>query len=268
VRLVVVDSAAEPALEALVEAEPALVHTVAADQDMPGLLNELARMGGTTAPDGQFRVHFTAMASALGGGKIPEAQRAADSALAVASREGWLHLVGAVHFAMAAGFLNAGRTGEAVTAYRQADAAGKELAQTDEALGSRLRLSSAFGLGSALVGSKDFASAAVVYEASTPMAQTVGDPYLLVECSRMAAYCHEQTGDRTKAWERGFMALDAAEAIPPQERAHSMIPFVREGLLRLAGDSQPHVEAIERRVAELMGSGEGAASAAGSGTAP
>jgi hypothetical protein len=264
VRLLVVDDANAPALETLALAEPGRVRSVAADLDMPGALTGVARMGGTAGPDGQFRVKFAEMSTAMGAGDLDRARQSATGALAVASENGWLHLVAAVHFAMGAGLSGAGRQGEALASYQQADAAGKRLAGSDEALGHRLRLTAAFGMAAALVGARDFVKALGVYEGSAPMAEKVGDPLLLTECWRMAAYCHEQTADPAKAWERGFMALAAAEGIPAGERAGSTIPFVRDGLIRLAAGSAPHIEAIERRVAELL---PGAASGATGGGA-
>lgn len=253
VRLVVVDDAREPVLEALAAAEPERVHSVTAELDMPDFLKEMAAMAGVSGPDGRFRVQFTAMTAAVASGKLSEAGRAARGALAVATEQGWLHLVGAVHFAMAAGFMNAGRMTDALSSYRDADAAGKALAASDEKLGARIRLNSAFGVGSTLLANGRFAEAAGVYEVSASMARKVGDPWLLTDCWRMAGYCREQSGEASLAWERGFMALQAAEGIPETDRANSTIPFVREALLRLAGDSAAHRQAVEARVAALLG---------------
>ena len=252
VRIAVVDDVLAPALEALAAAEPLRVHSVAADLDMNGFLPEMARSAGGVGPDGEFRVEFTAMASALGSGRLEEARAAGGRALAVADRQGWVHLSAAVHLALASGFMNKGRTEEALASYRDADGCGKRLTASDEELGLKLRLYAAFGVGSTLVGTGDFERAASVYEVSAPAATRAGDSWLLTECWRMSAYCCERVGDVAKAWEHNFRALAAAEGIPAAERKSSTIPFIREALLRLAGDSAPHVEAVERQVSGLL----------------
>lgn len=260
VRLVVVDDLSNPALEPLAAAEPVRVHSVEAGMKMSAFLGEMARMGGTAGPDGQFRVLFTAMTGALANGRLDEAGGSAQGALKVAGEQGWLHLIGAVHFAMAAGFMNAGSPAKALGSYHEADAAGKRLTASDEPLGSRLRLTAAFGVGSVLLGTGQFARAAAVYEVAAPMAARLGDAWLLTDSWRMAAYCNEQAGATAAAWEQGFRALAAAEGIPAAERASSTIPFIREGLVRLAGGSPPHLEAVEQKVAALLGSAPTAAS--------
>ena len=84
----------------------------------------------------------------------------------------------------------------------------------------------------------------------------------------MAAYCQERIGGAAVAWEHNFRALAAAEGIPAAERRDSTIPFIREALLRLAGESAPHVEAVERQVAQLLeeASGSGTRELAGVGS--
>lgn len=255
VRIVVVDDLDAPALEALAAAEPERVHSIAADLAMNEFLAEMARTAGSVGPDGEFRVGFTAMTSAIGAGRLEEARAAAVGTLAVAERQGWVHLAAAVHFALASGFMNAGRPEDALASYRDADGCAKRLTATDEELGPKLRLYAAFGVGSTLLGLGDFQRAASVYEVSAPAAVRVGDAWLLTECWRMSAYCHERIGGASTAWEHYFRALTAAEGIPPAERKNSTIPFIREALLRLAGGSEPHVEAVERQVSGLLEEG-------------
>lgn len=255
VRVIVVDDLLAPALEALAAAEPARVHSVAAELDMKSFLPEMARAAGGAGPDCNFRVQFTTMTSAMGAGRLEEARAAGGEALSIAERQGWTHLSAAVHFALASGFVNAARPQEALASYREADGCARRLVATDEELGLKLRLYSAFGVGSTLVGLGDFQRAASVFEVSAPMATRVGDAWLLTECWRMSAYCHERTGDGTRAWEHGFQALAAAAGIALADRKNSTIPFIREALLRLAGESPTHVEVVEQRVARLLDDG-------------
>ncbi|MGD2067126.1 MAG: hypothetical protein PVI57_00470 [Gemmatimonadota bacterium] len=127
VRAAVVDSAEAPELDALAEALPKRVMTVPADLDMPAAVAELARSGGTSTPDGRFRVHFTAMLQSLGEGDFDGAHHHGAAAEAVATENGWKHLVGAVHMALAGGYLGAQRHDEAIRHYRQVDRVGAEI---------------------------------------------------------------------------------------------------------------------------------------------
>lgn len=127
VRAAVVDSAEAPELNALAEALPERVMTVPADLDMPAAMAELARSGGTSTPDGRFRIHFTAMLQSLGEGDLDGAHRHGDAAEAVARENGWKHLVGAVYMALAGGYLGVGRHDDAIRHYREVDRVGAEI---------------------------------------------------------------------------------------------------------------------------------------------
>jgi hypothetical protein len=253
VRLVVVDSVEAPALEGLAAADPERVRTVAAGLDMPAAYQELARAGGTASPGGQFRVAFAALAAALGAGDLAGAERAGQGAVAVATEHGWPQLSAAVHMAMGGGFMGAGRTADAVAAYARADAAGAQAEAHGDEAGPGLRLQAALGSAGARFAAGDFAGAAAAYEGALPLAQRAGDRRMAMECWRMSAYCHEQHGDAERAWLHGSRALDAGEALPPEERALSTLPYAGEGMLRLALHSPAHAEGVERRMAALLG---------------
>jgi tetratricopeptide (TPR) repeat protein len=254
VRLIVIDEADAPALEWLVAEGGALVHSTSAALDMPAAILELAQQGGTQTPGGQFRVQFAALGQALGKGDRAAADQAGAAALAIAQEHNWPHLEGAVHFALASGLLSAGMPLDAVARYRQADAAGQKVAATGDPVGIKLRMQSAFATGAAYVAATAWAEAASTYEeAAAPLAEAAAEPLMVLDAWRMAGYCHEQRHDVARAWECGQKALDAAEAIPTDQRALSMLPYAGQGLLRIAAASPTHVNAVQQRMVTLLG---------------
>ncbi|MPZ20817.1 MAG: hypothetical protein GEV06_23340 [Luteitalea sp.] len=259
VRVAVVDSIDRPVLIALAEGQPGRVATTVADLDMPSAILELSRTGGTSTPDGQFRVKFTALSQALAQGDLETARERADAATAIAKANNWTHLVAAVNMALAGGFLAAKRWTEAISLYQDAGAAGTRLKSDGDAVGSKLRLQAGLGHCAALFAAGDFRQAGATYEAAAVLATNAADGLMLVECWRMASYCHERAGDLARAWDCGLRALDAAEALPPENRAHSTLPFAGEGMLRLANmASAPstHAEFVEQRLTDLMGTSQ------------
>jgi hypothetical protein len=253
VRMILLDDADSPTLNPLVEQAGPLVHTANAGLGMPDAMLELAKAAGTTTPGGQFRVQFAALGQALGKGDHAGADQAGASAIAIAQENGWTHLVAAVHFALASGLLGAGKAREAVARYREVDAAGAKLEQAGDVVGTKLRLQAAFAAGAAFVSESAWPEGVQAYQAAVPLASAAGEPLMVVDAWRMAGYCHEQARDVAGAWDAGLKALQAGDAIPADQRAHSMLPFAGQGLLRIAGGSPTHVSVVEQRMAALMG---------------
>jgi hypothetical protein len=253
VRVAVVDSVESPVLAGLAEANPARVRTIEAGLDMAAATMELARGGGVATPDGQFRVQFAALAQALEKGDLAAARSRADAAGAIAQTNGWGQLVAAVHLAFAGGLLSAGEWSEALSRYFSADAAGAQLEAQGDNMGSKLRLNAHLGRAATIFAAQDYAKAAAAYEDATRVATTAGDPLMLMESWRMAAHCHEQAGDALAAWECGLNALDASETMSPDSRRHSTLPFVGEGLLRVAGAASGDARTVDQRLTELVG---------------
>jgi hypothetical protein len=268
VRVAVVDSLDAPALTGLAEAQPAKVVTTVADLDMDAAMLELSRTGGVSSPDGRFRVQFTALAQALGKNDLEAARSRAVTAAAIAKENSWPHLAAAVNLALAGGFLSASQWAEAIAQYKQADMAAKELDAHGDPVGRKLRLQAALGRSAVLFAAQDFPRAATSYEATVPLATNASDEIMLLECWRMASYCHEQARDLDRAWECGLRALEAAEALPVENRAHSTLPFAGEGLLRIASASSRDAKGVDRRLTDLLGTPEWRAlAAAAAGTA-
>jgi hypothetical protein len=253
IRVAVIDSVEGPALVALAEKHPARVVTTVADLDMPAAITELSRMGGVSKPDGQFRVRFTALTQALEKGDLAAAQTRAEAAITIAQSNRWMHMVAAVHMAMGAGFLSAGQWAEATKAYGEADTAAAQFESEEPEVGQKLRLQIALGRAAVLFASQEFVEAADAYEGAAAVASSAGDDLMRLESWRMASYCREQAGDMPRAWANGLSALEAAEAMPSENRTHSTLPFVGEGLLRVAEGGSQDPQFVDRRLTELLG---------------
>ena len=253
VRFAILDMIDAPAFDALAQANPERVVSVPAELDMPAAIEDLARTGGTAGPDGQFRVQFAAVAQALAKGDLDGARSSANGALAITREHNWPHLGAAVHMALAGGYLSAGKYNEAVILYRAADSVGAEVEESGEAVGSKLRLQAGFGMAAAYFAAHDAAGAASVYQALVPQAEKAGDAVMLLECWRMAGHCYELAGDPGNAWDSGLRALDAAETLTPENRAQSTLPFAGDALLRIAKDSPEHMQIVDARMTELLG---------------
>ncbi len=256
IRVAVVDSVDAPALATLAEQHPGRVVTTVADLDMTGAIAELSRTGGVAKPDGRFRVQFTALSQALEKGDLAAARTRANAAIEIARTNGWTHLVAAAHMALSAGFLSAGQWADAISGYGEADQAAAAFESQDQTVGRKIRLQVALGRGAVLFASQEFAQGADAYEAAAALATSAGDDLMRLESWRMASYCREQAGDMPRAWESGVRALDAAEALPPENRAQSTLPFVGEGLLRVAERGAGDPQFVEHRLTQLLGTSQ------------
>jgi hypothetical protein len=111
--------------------------------------------------------------------------------------------------------------------------------------------------GSALFAQEKFADAAAIYEKAAPQATGANDHLLAMENWRMAAACHEQTGEFEKAWTCGEQALKSAALIDAEMRPNTTLPFAGRGLLRLAGKPEyaKHKDRIVKTMNALAGPG-------------
>src|SRR5262249_7950882 len=125
VRATVLDSAARPALAALLKAEPERVTAARPVLDLPGAYLEIVRDARGTGPGPAFRRLFVALANAAGKGDLPGARRTAQVALNIAVREKWPVLQAAVHMALGGALLAAHQTDEALANYRAAGQAAE-----------------------------------------------------------------------------------------------------------------------------------------------
>lgn len=255
VRLLVPDSVDHPWLAPLAPLEKSVVMPVHADLDMGDALVDLARNAADTdQPSGQFRLRFVDLANAAGSKDIFGAEKAAEAARAIVVRQGWHHLEVAVLCALAAAYSAVQRPSDVLARYREADAAACKARESDEQLGNTLRLKVQLAIGATLVGMGEHVSAATVYEGCTILAGNVGDQAMLLEAWRMASWCYEQSNALARSWECGLNALGVAEQLDEKVRQHTTLPYVGEGLMRLARRRDARqVQAIDQRMQALTG---------------
>lgn len=247
VRVAVLDDVRVRALEPLAQAEPKRVMTAVADLDMAGAMEEVARgAAGLDPAGGRYRELLVRLGNAAGRGELNLVTRLGEEALALAAGQGWMALVVAARWAMGGALLVASKPKEALEHYRQAEAVAVDAQARGEPQGAELRLKSRMAMGAVLVTMQDWARAAVLYEESAPMARTLADARLELECWRMASFCRESAQELDKAWESGEFAWEVGQALAPEERATSTLPYVAEAQVRLGRARQG--EAAARRL--------------------
>ena len=255
VRFTYVDHTEAPVLEDLAKWAGGLVVTVAPNLNMPGAVSELAAQSGGSGPGAEFRRHFLELANLGSRGEVVGFQQNAQAALAIAEREKWPALAVVIHSLAASTWLRLGNVEQSIASYRaagqQAEAAGK----AGEAGAPKLLLQARFGEAAAWLSQGKFAEAATVYRNSAGVAQQAGDPLMTVEAWRMAGYCHEQAGNADAAWQSWWQALGVAQSLEPSLRANSTLPYVGQGLLRLAASPRyaEHTTRIHDTMRRLAG---------------
>lgn len=242
-RLLVLDHARDPGYAALVRAEPKRVRAQRAALDMPGALEATSRdAGNLDTPGGQFRHLFVKLGTALGKGDLGLAMQLGSAALAIATAQGWWHVAVPVHFALAAGLTGAERHQEAMAQYTAAEAAAvrgeSEAPEEARAACKGLRLKARLGSGSTLIALRAWGMAAKLYQDSVPLAAESGDLRTLLDCHRLACFCHEQAGHPEQAFDSGKQGLKVARQMDRETLGSSTFPYLGEGLMRLTQTDQ------------------------------
>jgi tetratricopeptide (TPR) repeat protein len=257
VRLVVLDDARTLVLEPLAELRPDRVVTIPAKLEMGRALEELSQEAGNLdTPGGQFRELFVRLGNAAAKGDVERARTLGAQAVAVAASQELYALVVAAHFAVGGALLGAGRPGEALEQYQQAEAAAGESAKKGEPQGAQLRLSSRMAQGAARVTAQEYPQAAALYEETAPLARELKDARMELECWRMASWCCEVAKEVERAWEHGQRAWEVGRAMDEGTRKTSTLPYVGEALVRLSQERQgaQAARAMESEVESILGS--------------
>jgi hypothetical protein len=235
VRLVVLDDAQARVLEPMALLESRRVWTQVGALGVLGALGEVAREAGPPEqPGARYRELLARLAGAAQRGELRQVERLGAEAVEVATGQGWHGLAVAVHWAVAGALLAAGKPQEAVERYRQAEAAAVKAEAGGEAQGAQLRLKTRLALGAALVAAWEWAPAAALYEETAPLARELTDALMEMECWRMGSFCRESLRELDSAWEDGRRAWEVGQALEPQARASSTLPYVAEGLVRVS----------------------------------
>jgi hypothetical protein len=254
-RFIVAEMRGTNAFAPLAQAEPKRVVTETADLDMPAALEQVsAEAGNLETPGGQFRHIYVQMGSAAKKGDLATADALGSAALAIAEQQGWTLLAGVIHFFMGSLLLQLGRNVDAYHRFVATDAAGQKTEAVGEASGKRMRLQGRLAAGTALFQEKAYPQAARVYQETAPIANAAEDKRAELDCWRLASYCYELAGDTRQAWAAGAQGLQLAATADEETRRTSTLPYLGEGMLRLAQDAQfGDAASIDQRMQSLLG---------------
>lgn len=253
VRWLIVDVAESPLFDELAKADPVRVVTQEPKLNLPGAYNELLNDLPMNGPGAVFRKHFMNLLNAASAKNFAAAQVAADAAQRVASANHWPQMQIVAGMALGAAAIAVGNIDAALAVYRQAHQVAA--ASNDDPVAPKLGIQSRFAEASALIGQQEYEAAAKVYLDIVPLAETYADQFSLLESWRMAAYCYEQARQYEHSWNSGMKALDVGDAMKTDARETSTLPYVGQGLLRLA-QRRPyaeHKQSVRERMEKLLG---------------
>lgn len=262
VRFIVLDDAEAPAFRQLSAASTDRVVSQRANLDMAdALLGLSAAAGNLDTPGGKFRDRFLRMGNALRAGQLEQALGHADAAVELARTHGVWHLAVPVHVAVAAAMLAAGRQADGLARYAAAEAVAQlGTEQEDPALSGlckKLLLQSRMAHGAGLAGLQQWTRAAAMFEQTVPLAAAEHDAGAVLDCHRLASFCHEQSGDTEHAWQAALLSLAAARELEPSARGASNLASLASALQRLAAERPPEAaKPVLDRLAQLLASTE------------
>ena len=254
-KLMVVDTLDTPALERLEQEAADRVESVAPELDMPGAMEELVRDVPVHGPGFTFRRLFVALTNAAAAGDLKKSQKAADSALAIATKEKWPQMQVVIHMALGGAFVGASKFEEALSNYQSAESIAAAANKNGDPAGPTLMLQSKMAQAAALIGQARHADAAKIYEAAAALADNQQDHLMLLENWRMAAYCQETVEQLDRSWDCGHLAIHAAKKMDSDLRVNSTLPYVGQGLLRIAAKRGDDAGAntVEGSMVDLIG---------------
>ncbi|MDH5547059.1 MAG: hypothetical protein OEZ43_15815 [Gammaproteobacteria bacterium] len=211
-----------------------LVETVDADLNMADAITEVARNVPGNAPGNRFRRFLVGMNTAAAKGNLRAALKSGRKALQIAEQQQWPHMQCVVYMGLGSLFLGQKDITKAVQSYQRSYHVALAAEETGDEVAPKLVLQSQLATASAFLAEANYKQAVGFYLQSAPLAKKVKDPFMIVESLRMAAYCYEQLTEYEDAWKCGNKALEFGERIPENERENTTLPFVAQGLERVA----------------------------------
>lgn len=254
-RIMLVDDTQAPQWAGLAKEQPELVKSGAADLNMAGAMQELAQQAPGRDPGNLFRRYLVAMNNAAAEGDMKGAEKSGKRAMRIAKKQKWLQMQIVVYMALGSAYLGAQRFEDAIRKYKGAGRIAEAAIEEDDPAGEKLLLQARLSAGAAFVGDGRFEEAARVYEFTAPLAEKLEDKTMTLECWRMASFCYEQCQEMENAWTCGEKAMDAGEAMEPDERTMSTLPYAAQGLLRIAEKESQREQAdqVHQRMHQLIG---------------
>lgn len=254
IRLIAFDYPDTNTMQSLADAEPELVHSEFVDIDLAAAAIEVsAEAGHLDQPEGQFRHAYVQMLYAIAKQDLTAAHELGAPALELARRQGWGHLEIAVMFALGCGFLQAKQPQQAIELYECAERRAVQGQDAGEPWGGILQLNARLATAAAAVIAEAWPQAAQIYLETAPLARSLNDTRVELDCVRMASYCRSNHGQHDEAWILGLSALDIGEGMDEQTRKSSTLAFVGIGLERTARHVHGDWRTIERRMIAALG---------------
>ncbi|WP_157976000.1 hypothetical protein [Lewinella sp. IMCC34191] len=233
------------------------VRTLRPELNMDQLARELAAEGDPEDPAVRFRTLFLEMSQFGSRGAFESMRERGEAARELAQQQiGWEHLVATVLAAQGAHLLPHGdRRKEAVSLFRQARAAAQLAIDVDNPAGRAVLLQTLHFEAAGLLHSKEYLSAAEIYEEAATRADRDDEAFQRMEAYRLAAWCFACGGAQVEAWQRNLKALEVAETIAPDQLRGSTLPYVGRALLEAVERLNRHdaTRDIRDRLERLVG---------------
>lgn len=237
-RIAVVDSAEAPCLDGIARTGDPRVLQQTPALDIMAIAQETFAQEPASGPAGVFRNLLMGLVALVENGSPAEVDAKARDALQFAERQGWLDQQIAILILLAGSRLKEQRVDEAVELYRMAGGAAVNATAAGHPAGHKLQLQGLFGEAGAQLSAGRMTEAATCYDAAAVVARDSGDLVLLIEASRMGAFCHARMSDTLGAIDRLWAAFDAGERMAPDVRALTTLPVAATELMRLLDPSR------------------------------
>lgn len=256
VRLMVVDFKEDPVLGKLAVAQHPAVLPLDPQLDVPGMMKEISQAAGGDKPGAVFQRHFIDLAKAASERRMPDVEKHANFAMAIAVAEDWKHLQVTVLNTVGTAWMNRKEMDKALAEFEKAEKIAR-IAWKQEEDGATSNLANTlFFQGAVLSTTKEYERAAEVYHNIIPvLEEDENQRYSLFEAWRMTGQARELAGDKSEAVEANLNALTVGEGLDELIRESSTLPYVGAALIRLSDYNQGQYRdhEIDGRLAKLFG---------------
>ncbi|MDO1528076.1 hypothetical protein QMK61_04445 [Fulvimonas sp. R45] len=236
IRLVLVDTVAQPTWQPLVERHPQQVCLIETPLDMFDLARATAAQsgaGGAPAGAAAYRQLLTDVMSLLDKRSAADTAQRAERALAIAERQQWPDQQVALHMAVAGAHLKEKQYADAIRRYRRARECALVAREREHPAAGDLLMQGWFGEAGALLAAQQPEHAAAAYAEAAQAAAAIPNPLFVIEGRRMAGYCLARAHQREAALQHGLQGVAAARDMAPADLALTTFPLLLQDLLHL-----------------------------------
>ena len=172
-----------------------------------------------------------AFTQAAGNSDLPEAEREANAALAIAEREAWLNMQYTIHQGLATVYMTEDQNKNALESFLRARSCADAIDEEDPER-QPLRMQARLGLGALFIKQGDCEQALPHYAEASDVAAEADNHLMHVECRRMACYCAAQVKKHDDLWLHGQKGLAAGQEMAEDSRLNSTLPMLADSLLK------------------------------------